>query len=134
MKYKDIKELKQKLRTNPTNSEQLLWKYIRRRQLEGRKFLRQHAIVYDSIESENFFFIPDFYCEAENLAIELDGKIHEFNKKRDIKRDHILQDMGITVLRIKNEELQDIPTVLKKIKSCFKKDNNDPIFQRDNWQ
>ncbi|PXX98785.1 hypothetical protein DF185_15520 [Marinifilum breve] len=119
MKYSEIKKLKQKLRNNFTPSEQTLWRYIRRRQVIGRKFLRQHAIIYDSNESEHFFFIPDFYCHEEKLAIELDGKIHEFTKAKDAKKDEILKSKGIRVLRIKNEELKNIEHVLDKIKSCF---------------
>ena len=131
MKYSDIKELKQKLRNGATPSEQVLWQHIRRRQLRGRKFLRQHAIVYDSNGSEYFFFIPDFYCKDEQLAIELDGKIHDFQKTKDQNRDEVIQDMGITVLRIKNEELSDVNKVLEKIINHFKRDDNDPVFKRE---
>ncbi|WP_320017785.1 endonuclease domain-containing protein [Labilibaculum manganireducens] len=130
MKYIEIKDVKRKLRCNPTLSEKLLWKYIRNRKLLGRKFLRQHAIIYDHYEDENFFFIPDFYCEAEKLAIELDGKVHDFTKVRDVKRDEILTDMGIKVVRFKNEELINMPTVLAKIESYFHRNDNDPVFER----
>ncbi|WP_321307681.1 endonuclease domain-containing protein [Marinifilum fragile] len=130
MKYSDIKQFKQTLRKKVTPSEQVLWKHIRRRQLKGRKFLRQHAIVYDSINKEHFLFIPDFYCKDEQLAIELDGKIHDFQKAKDQNRDEILRDMDITVLRIKNEELSDIQKVLDKITSHFKQNDDDPVFKR----
>jgi len=130
MKYEQIKELKKKLRNNTTLSEKLLWKHIRNRQLLGRKFLRQHAIIYDTDGDEHFFFVPDFYCEVEKLAIELDGKIHDFTKKEDVIRDDILSHMGIKVSRIKNEELKDIPTVIDKIRTCFRRNDNDPEFKR----
>ncbi|WP_346855845.1 endonuclease domain-containing protein [uncultured Draconibacterium sp.] len=120
MLYEHIKRTTRKLRHESTPAEKRLWKYIRRKQLKGRKFLRQHAIIYDSSGDEHFFYVPDFYCFKENLAIELDGKIHEFNKKRDQRRDDILSNMGIKILRFKNEELKDIETVLKKITSEFK--------------
>jgi len=67
-----------------------------------------------------FYYIPDFYCSAEKLAIELDGKIHEFRKEKDRRKDEILNAKGIYVLRIKNTELEDINSVLDKIQSCFK--------------
>jgi len=134
MKYYHIKDIKQKLRNSPTQSEKLLWKHIRNRQLLGRKFLRQHAIIYDSNSNDHFFFIPDFYCEAEKLAIELDGKIHEYHKKKDSNRDEILSDMDIKVLRIKNEELQAIPVVLQKICNSFRRPDNDPAFKRKIWR
>jgi very-short-patch-repair endonuclease len=134
MKYTQIKEIKQRLRNNSTPSEKILWKYIRNRQILGRKFLRQHAIIYQSIGDEHFFFVPDFYCEAEKLAVELDGKIHDFTKIKDACRDDIINSMGITVLRIKNEELIDMPTVCVKIMGCFKMDNNDPAFKRQSFK
>ncbi len=120
MKYPQIKEITQKLRHNATKHEVILWRYLRKRQLEGKKFLRQHAIIYDSIRNEHFFYVPDFYCMTEKLAVELDGEIHNFTKQRDQKRDGILEDMEIKVLRIKNEEVtNDIKSVLKKIKNEF---------------
>lgn len=131
MKYHEIKEIKNKLRNNTTPSERILWKHIRNRQLFGRKFLRQYAIIYDSNKDEHFFFVPDFYCEAEKLAIELDGKIHDFTKEKDAIRDAIISDMNIRVLRIKNEELNHIPTVLEKIKTHFILDDNDPKCKRN---
>ena len=121
MKYPEIKEITRKLRNNPTNAEVRLWGYLRKRQLNKRKFLRQHAIIYDSIGNEHFFYVPDFYCVAEKLAVELDGKIHDFTKEKDIKRDEIFESIGIKVLRIKNEELNDIECVLVKISNEFKK-------------
>jgi len=88
--------------------------------LDGRKFLRQHAIIYDSSGDEHFFYVPDFYCFKENLAIELDGKIHHFTQAKDKRRDEILGDLGIKVIRFKNEELENIGNVLAKIKKEFK--------------
>lgn len=120
MKYPEIKETTQRLRSKSTPAEQILWKYLRRKQLGGRKFLRQHAIIYDTIGTEHFFYVPDFYCYAEKLAIELDGKIHSFNKEKDKKRDEILNDLGIRIIRIKNEELINIEEVLDKLRKEFK--------------
>lgn len=120
MKYDQIKQLTRGLRHNANLPEQKLWRYLRRKQLDSRKFLRQHAIVYDSVGDEHFFYVPDFFCFQENLAIELDGKIHLYTKERDKNRDEILNDLGIKVLRFKNEDLDDIESVLEKIKKEFK--------------
>ncbi|MDK2979529.1 MAG: hypothetical protein PWP52_2243, partial [Bacteroidales bacterium] len=49
MTYPEIKELTRRLRNNPAPSEQILWRYLRKKQLDGRKFLRQHAIIYESV-------------------------------------------------------------------------------------
>ena len=116
MKYPEIKQLARNLRNNPTKSESRLWHYIRKKQLNGKQFLRQHPIIYDAVGNEYFFYIPDFYCASCKLAIELDGKIHLKTKERDAIRDERLADMGITVLRFKNEELYKIEDVLNKIK------------------
>jgi len=119
MKYEQIKEITRKLRNNATTEEVKLWRYLRKRQLEGRKFLRQHAIIYESAGNEHFFYVPDFFCYKENLAIELDGKIHLYRKEKDNRREEILNELGIKVLRIKNDELKDIDEVLVKIKKEF---------------
>ena len=134
MKYHEIKEIKRKLRTNTTPSEKLLWKHIRNRQLRGRKFLRQHAIIYDTHQDEYFFFVPDFYCIAEKLAIELDGKVHDFRKGKDANRDAILEDQDIRVIRIKNKELVNPTAVLDKIISSFRLEDDDPAFKRKSYQ
>ena len=120
MKYPQIKEITRKLRHNTTKYEVILWRYLRRKQIEGRRFLRQHAIIYETVGNEHFFYVPDFYCTSEKIAVELDGKIHDFTKKRDKKRDEILEGMGIKVLRFKNEEVtENIENVLRKIKNEF---------------
>ena len=119
MRYKEIKKLASKLRNNPTKSEVLLWQYLRNRNLKGRKFLRQHPIIHDFYKNELFFYIPDFYCASEKLAIELDGKIHLKYKERDAFRDEVLNSRGIRVLRIRNDELTDIQKVLHKITLNF---------------
>jgi very-short-patch-repair endonuclease len=116
MKYVEIKLLARRLRNNPTKSESRLWHYIRRKQLKNKQFLRQHPIIYDSAGTEHFFYIPDFYCQSCKLAIELDGKVHDFTKERDKIRDERLTELGISVLRFKNEELYKIDVVLEKIK------------------
>jgi len=119
MTYSEIKELTRQLRSNPTREEKILWRYVRRKQLDGRKFLRQHPVIYESVGKEHFFYMPDFYCEKEKLAVELDGKVHFYTRERDAKRDKILESLGIQVLRIKNEELHNIENVLYRIRNSF---------------
>jgi very-short-patch-repair endonuclease len=124
MKYHQIKEITRALRHNATKYEVILWRHLRKKQLNGRKFLRQHAIIYDRTQTEYFFYVPDFYCESEKLAVELDGEIHRFTKKHDAKRDATLNELGIKILRFKNEEVtSDLQTVLQTIKNEFKSVN-----------
>ncbi|MDX8338332.1 endonuclease domain-containing protein [Draconibacterium sp. IB214405] len=119
MLYELIKQKTRALRWNGTPAEKKLWKYLRRKQLKGRKFLRQHAIIYETIGDEHFFYVPDFFCFKENMAIELDGEIHKFNKKRDERRDEILRNKGIKILRFQNDDLDEIENVLQKIITEF---------------
>jgi very-short-patch-repair endonuclease len=124
MKYYQIKEITRRLRKNPTKYEEILWRKLRRKQLKGRKFLRQHAVIYDSVGTEHFFYVPDFYCPSEQIAVEVDGEIHQYTKKRDARRDEILRDMKIEVLRFANQEIiDDMENVLKRIMDSFDEAN-----------
>ena len=52
------------------------------------------------------------------LVIEVDGYTHNFEEvvKKDHKKQGYLENLGITVLRFKDEEvIEDIDSVLKKI-------------------
>jgi very-short-patch-repair endonuclease len=120
MNYHEIKLLSRKLRKNQTASEKQLWKRIRGRQLEGFKFLRQHPVIYDRNGNDLNIFIPDFYCPRARLAIEVDGGIHNTRQDQDRRREKMLTDMDITVLRLKNDELIDMESVLCKIKVKLK--------------
>jgi len=120
MKYAEIKAIVQYLRNNMTNEEKILWSRLRKRQLLGRKFVRQTAFIYEKSNNGNYyFFVPDFYCREEKLVIELDGKIHDFQKEKDYRRDEILKQNGLKVLRFKNEEITQIETILERIKAEF---------------
>ncbi len=118
MKYSEIKEVATKLRNNPTKEEEFLWQYLRNRKLMGKKFLRQHPIIHQTIWNEHFFYIPDFYCSELKLAIELDGGIHLKRIEDDRHRDEVLNSLGVEVLRIKNVELENIEAVLRQISIC----------------
>jgi len=105
------------LRKRQTPAEEKLWKYLRNRKLNGFKFLRQHPVPYRIDNNKTGYFIPDFYCSAKKLIIELDGRIHDFQKEYDQNREAILNDLNLKVIRFKNEDLEDINKVLLKIKS-----------------
>ena len=117
MNYHELKLISRKLRKTQTPYEKLLWSRIRDRQLDGFKFLRQHPIVYDRNGNDLNFFVPDFYCSSVRLAVELDGGIHYKTQDYDVRRDEILTSMNIEVLRIQNDELEDMDCVLRKIRT-----------------
>lgn len=115
--FGEIKKHSQELRQNMTESEKSLWAKIKNRKLAGFKFIRQHPVIYKGDLIRLNYFIADFYCNEKKLVIELDGPIHEANKKYDEFRDSELENLGIKVLRIKNEELANVNEVLQKINS-----------------
>jgi very-short-patch-repair endonuclease len=112
---KEITQLVQQMRKQQTKEEALLWTALRAKSLNGYKFLRQHPIVYGNNDKQLLFFVADFYCAKARLILEVDGKIHLAKKEYDTYREGVLVEMGYRILRIKNEELNNINTVLEKI-------------------
>jgi very-short-patch-repair endonuclease len=69
-------------------------------------------------------FIVDFYCAAANLAIELDGPIHEGQIELDQERDRALTQLGIGTLRFRNEQLaKDFEAVVSMIAAACRRPN-----------
>ena len=112
---RSITKLSQELRKNPTESESRLWKILRKKQMKGFKFLRQKPLIYSEKYRIKSFFIADFYCSRMKLVIEVDGKIHDYQKHYDKERDIVIQELGLEVLRIKNEETKNPDQVRAKI-------------------
>ena len=110
------KQLARDLRKRQTKSEAILWKALRGKEFFGLKFYRQHPLFFEYYGSESFF-ITDFYCHGQRFAIEVDGKSHDYQRHYDELRSHIIDHLGISVLRIKNEEIEkDLQKVLDKIR------------------
>lgn len=107
-------KLARELRQNSTEAEMKLWKALRNRKLLNLKFRRQHPI--DS-------YIVDFYCHEKKIIIEVDGNIHNLpdEKKFDQFRENKLKQLGLNIVRFKNEEvLNNLDSVLKKLHSFIK--------------
>lgn len=108
------------MRHQPTPAEKRLWKILRNRNTLGLKFRRQHPIS---------FFIADFYCYKYKLIIELDGPIHNTSRQKeyDESRDELLSQLGLTIMRFKNETIfsdpDTIESVIKQHVQQFKKNN-----------
>lgn len=94
---KSIKCLVRLMRQHLTSQEVKLWQYLRKEQL-GFKFRRQYPI--------NDKYIADFVCLEKKLIIELDGSQHAENKQ-DIIRTEYLQELGFSVLRFWNTEIDN---------------------------
>ena len=105
-----LKERARQLRNHSTRSEIRLWLYLKGKKVMGYDFHRQKPIGN---------YIADFYCPKLQLVIEVDGYTHDFEEviKKDRKKQDYLENLGITVLRFKDEEvIEDIDSVLNKIK------------------
>jgi alanyl-tRNA synthetase len=101
-------EQAKQMRENPTQAEQVLWDECLRSSKAEYKFTRQKPI-------DNF--ILDFYCSELLLAIEADGEIHDKSKEQDSVRDEKLNQLGIKVLRLTNNQILD---ETEKVKSLIK--------------
>jgi very-short-patch-repair endonuclease len=94
-------------RNAPTRAEEALWGAIRRRQVEGARFRRQHPLGK---------FIVDFCCPEHRLVIEVDGPTHEEQVEYDAGRADHLNAYGYRVLRFSNEQvLKDLDVVVSEI-------------------
>ena len=103
------------LRKTQTDAEIIIWQCIRNRNILGFKFRRQHPLDK---------YIADFYCHEAKLIIEIDGGIHNQvdNEEYDKNRSYELSEIGITVLRFTNEEVNgNLQMVLNSIRGHLQK-------------
>ena len=86
------------LRREMTPQERKLWQRLRRKQLFGIKFRRQHPIHR---------FILDFFCYEHKLAVEIDGDSHyqPDQQEYDQARTDWLTQHGIRVIRFTNRDV-----------------------------
>ena len=86
----------QKLRREMTKEERRLW----------YDFLK-HLPITVNRQKVVGRFIMDFYCASAKLAIELDGSQHyeDAGLASDRERDRALNQLGITVVRYSNEDV-----------------------------
>ena len=110
--YPLLKEHARRMRNNPTEAEDFLW-----RQLKGKglntSFKRQ-CVILD--------YIADFYSPSANLIIEVDGGYHQTDEQQTLDeiREEKLKKQGYRILRFTNEQvLFDIDRVLTKNKDMI---------------
>lgn len=102
-----LKPIAREKRTKPTEVENLLWQHLRRNQLHGLSFRREHGIGR---------FIVDFYCKKAKLVIEVDGPIHQYQVKEDKIRQEYLENQQLKVLRFSNDTvLSNVEEVIRQI-------------------
>jgi very-short-patch-repair endonuclease len=96
-----------RLRREMTPAETRLWRVLRGNAAHGFHFRRQQVIEG---------YIVDFYCSSARLAIELDGGVHEDQVKYDEFRDGVLAQNGVHLVRISNEAMYDVDSVIAFVK------------------
>ena len=105
------------LRKEASVPERLLWGLLRNRRLGGLKFRRQQPVGA---------YVVDYFCEAAQLVIELDGESHTRRESEDARRDAYLRERGLTVLRIPNDDLLRnrvgvAETILREVEEVIRK-------------
>jgi very-short-patch-repair endonuclease len=94
------------LRRNMTSAEKILWEKLRANKM-GVHFRRQQVIVG---------FIVDFYCHTSALVVEVDGDIHDLQHEEDLRREKVLTEMGLKIVRFRNDEvLKNLSKVVERI-------------------
>lgn len=103
-----------------TQAESILWQNLRGNRLGGWHFRRQQIL---------YGFIVDFYCHAASLVVEVDGEIHESQRRADKERDAALAERGFTILRFSNHEVESaLASVLNKISSVCNQNLTNPLL------
>ncbi|MGH2609138.1 MAG: endonuclease domain-containing protein, partial [Tepidiformaceae bacterium] len=89
------------------------------RQLDGWKFRRQHPVGR---------FVLDFYCGEAQVAVEIDGPVHDDTVARaaDAERQSILEGHGIRFVRVRTEEVKNsLESVLEQIAAFCRESHDD---------
>jgi type I restriction enzyme R subunit len=100
-RFAGLLERTRELCRKQTPAEELLWELLRNRQLAGAKFHRHQIGDY----------ICDFYCHEARLVVECDGGPHDMQPRaeKDQTRDAYLRSLGLTLLRFKNQVVEQEP-------------------------
>ncbi len=103
----DLKQLSRELRNKSTLAEVLLWNQLKQRKMLGYQFARQKPI---------WDYIVDFYCPKLKLVVEIDGDSHRDRFATDLRRQQLIQNMGIHFLRFNDLDVKkDMGNVLQVI-------------------
>jgi very-short-patch-repair endonuclease len=104
------KEKRRLLRKNQTPEEKVVWDILRGSKT-GLKWRRQVSIGG---------YVADFYCYKKKLVIELDGVQHQELDaiEYDYIRDAYMKSLGITVIRISNQDIRadkTLSTIVERV-------------------
>ena len=105
------------LRREMTPAEKILWQELRGNKL-GVHFRRQQVIAG---------FIVDFYCHKAGLVIEVDGDIHDLQQEEDARREKVLREMGLRIVRFGNEDvMKNLSAVVERIRGLIESRSINP--------
>jgi len=93
----NLKEQARENRKSGNLGEVLLWMQLKSKKLNGLDFDRQKIIGN---------YIVDFYCPKRNVVIEVDGESHKYKGEQDADRDFYMKGLGLTIIRIKDEDIK----------------------------
>ena len=110
-----VQQFRRSLRDKSTLGEKLLWMCLRRKQIQGQRFLRQFSVEK---------YVLDFYCPELKLAIEIDGPTH-FESDAAVQYDKFrqkeIESLGIEFLRFTDDDVKEnIEGVIKIITEVVK--------------
>jgi very-short-patch-repair endonuclease len=109
---KEKLERAKELRREMTPAEKLLWQEVRAKK-QGVRFRRQQIIQG---------FIVDFYCHKAALVVEVDGDIHDLQLAEDARREKVLGELGLRMVRFRNDEIVgNLSAVVGQIKELIAK-------------
>lgn len=99
---KRTKDFAKTLRKHPTRGEVALWRELRGAKVGGVWFKRQFIVRG---------WIVDFYAPKPRLVVEVDGTSHwtKAGRAKDAFRDQTMQDLGLTIVRVTNDEVLTTP-------------------------
>lgn len=89
-----------------TEAERTMWRMLRFRQMEGRRFRRQVPIGR---------YIVDFLCHEAKLIIEIDGGQHDPSSQEETARTRFLEGEGYRLLRFWNNEVLGNPEGVERV-------------------
>jgi very-short-patch-repair endonuclease len=120
---KEKLERARELRREMTPAEKLLWQQVRAKKL-GVRF-RRHTCPGGRCQGQIIAgFIVDFYCHRAELVVEVDGDIHDLQQEEDARREKVLTDMGLRIVRFRNDEiLSNLPVVVHKLRELVQFEN-----------
>lgn len=86
------------MRDSPTPAEEVVWSVLQQiNQKFPEHFFQRQYVAYG--------YIIDFFCKSLKIGLEVDGSVHNENHISDRFRESNLKRRGITLFRVKNEDV-----------------------------